>query len=86
MIEARLLRQVQMVNRKRELVKLDRDLTKRVCHLLTGGSLKAEGLGDGSSGQRRIRVQSHPFFGILKSSETVARQMDRLCGGRYRDL
>ncbi len=36
--------------------------------------------------KRRIKVQDHPFFNMLKSPETVEQQMNRLRGGRYRDL
>jgi len=38
------------------------------------------------NGKPRMKAQDHPFFNMLKSSETVDRQMDRLRGGRYRDL
>jgi antitoxin (DNA-binding transcriptional repressor) of toxin-antitoxin stability system len=38
------------------------------------------------NGKPQIKVQDHPFFNMLTSSETVEQQMDRLRGGRYRDL
>jgi antitoxin (DNA-binding transcriptional repressor) of toxin-antitoxin stability system len=38
------------------------------------------------NGKPPIKVQDHPFFGMRKGRETVERQMDRLRGGRYRDL
>ncbi len=34
----------------------------------------------------QIRVQDHPFFNMLTHPETVEQQMNRLRGGRYRDL
>lgn len=33
-----------------------------------------------------VRVCDHPFFNMLDPHETVDEQMDRLRGGRYRDL
>ena len=33
-----------------------------------------------------IKVREHPFFNMRNSSGTVEQQMDRLRGGRYRDL
>jgi hypothetical protein len=65
---------------------LDRDAIKRIRYPARGGSLKAEGLGDGSSAKRPIKVQSHPFFGMLKTSEMVAQQMDRLRRKRHRSF
>jgi antitoxin (DNA-binding transcriptional repressor) of toxin-antitoxin stability system len=38
------------------------------------------------NGKPQMKVEDHPFFGMLKTSEAVERQMDRLRGGRYRDL
>ena len=37
-------------------------------------------------GKPGIKVREHPFFSMLESSETVEQQVDRLRGGRYRDL
>lgn len=54
-----------------------------VC-ILSRGKLK--GVIKPGNGKRRIKVQDHPFFNMLKSSETVEQHMDRLRGGRYRDL
>jgi hypothetical protein len=34
----------------------------------------------------QMKVQDHPFFNMDKASKTVEQQMDRLRGGRYRDL
>ena len=33
-----------------------------------------------------LRVGAHPFFGSRTSRESVEKTMDRLRGGRYRDL
>lgn len=38
------------------------------------------------NGKPQMKVEDHPFFGMLKTSETVEQQMDRLRGGQYRDL
>ena len=37
-------------------------------------------------GKPGIKVRDHPFFNMLKSSETVEQRMEQLRGGRYRDL
>mgnify|MGYP000918786734 CR=1 FL=1 len=34
----------------------------------------------------QMTVQDHPFFNMDKASKTVEQRMDRLRGGRYRDL
>jgi len=52
--------------------------------ILSRGKLK--GVIKPVNGKPRIKVQDHPFFNMRKSSETVDRQVDRLRGGRYRDL
>ena len=52
--------------------------------ILSRGKLK--GVIKAVNGKSRIKVQDHPFFNMCKSEETVERQMDRLRGGRYRDL
>ena len=54
-----------------------------VC-IVSRGKLK--GVIKPANGRPRIKVREHPFFNMLKRSETVERQMDRLRGGRYRDL
>jgi antitoxin (DNA-binding transcriptional repressor) of toxin-antitoxin stability system len=56
---------------------------EEVC-ILSRGKLK--GVIKPVNGRPRMKVRDHPFFKMLKSSETVERQMDRLRGGRYRDL
>jgi antitoxin (DNA-binding transcriptional repressor) of toxin-antitoxin stability system len=38
------------------------------------------------NGKPHAKAEDHPFFNMLKSDETVEQQMDRLRGGRYRDL
>jgi len=38
------------------------------------------------NGKPQMKVQEHPFFNMQKSSEAAEQQMDRLRGGRYRDL
>jgi hypothetical protein len=52
--------------------------------ILSRGKLK--GVIKAVNGTSRIKVQDHPLFNMLKSEQTVERQMDRLRGGRYRDL
>jgi hypothetical protein len=37
-------------------------------------------------GKAQRKVSEHPFFNMLWRSEPVDRQMNRLRGGRYRDL
>ena len=32
------------------------------------------------------KVEEHPFFNMRRSTESVEPEMDRLRGGRYRDL
>ena len=32
------------------------------------------------------KVEEHPFFNMRRSTESVEAEMDRLRGGRYRDL
>ena len=32
------------------------------------------------------KVSEHPFFGMARESPSIQEQMDRLRGGRYRDL
>ena len=56
---------------------------EEVC-IVSRGKLK--GVIKPVNGKPRIKVQDHPFFNMLKSSKTVKQQMDRLRGGRYRDL
>jgi antitoxin (DNA-binding transcriptional repressor) of toxin-antitoxin stability system len=53
-------------------------------HIVSRGKLK--GVIKPVNGKPRMKVEDHPFFGMLKTSETVDQQMDRLRGGRYRDL
>jgi antitoxin (DNA-binding transcriptional repressor) of toxin-antitoxin stability system len=52
--------------------------------ILSRGKLK--GVIKPVNGKRRMKVREHPFFNMLESAETVERQMDRLRGGRHRDL
>lgn len=52
--------------------------------ILSRGKLK--GVIKPANGKPQMKVQDHPFFNMDKCSETVAQQMDRLRGGRYRDL
>jgi antitoxin (DNA-binding transcriptional repressor) of toxin-antitoxin stability system len=48
---------------------------------------KVKGVIKPVDGKPPMKVQDHPFFGMRKDDrETVERQMDRLRGGRYRDL
>ena len=54
-----------------------------VC-IVSRGKLK--GVIKAANGKPRIKVRDHPFFNMLESSETAERQMERLRGGRYRDL
>jgi len=54
-----------------------------VCILSRG---KVKGIIKAVNGKPQIKVQDHPFFSMLKTPETVEQQMDRLRGGRYRDL
>lgn len=35
---------------------------------------------------QKLRVCEHPFFGMSRDEEPVEQVMDRLRGGRYRDL
>jgi hypothetical protein len=53
-------------------------------HLLSRGKLK--GILKAVPGKPFINVRDHPFFGMLKNSGTVDRQMERLRSGRCRDL
>ena len=32
------------------------------------------------------KITEHPFFNMFKESQSVQEQMDRLRGGRYRDI
>ena len=59
------------------------DRNEDVC-IVSRGKLK--GVIKPVNGKPHIKVQDHPFFNMLKSSETVEQQMDQLRGGRYRDL
>lgn len=52
--------------------------------ILSRGKLK--GVIKAVNGKPKLKVQDHPFFNMRKSEEAVERQMDRLRGGRYRDL
>jgi hypothetical protein len=52
--------------------------------ILSRGKLK--GVIKGVQGKVGGRVADHPFFNMLRGSGPVDRQMDRLRGGRYRDL
>ncbi len=52
--------------------------------ILSRGRLK--GVIKPAGGDTSLRVQEHPFFNMLTASETADDQMDRLRGGRYRDL
>lgn len=52
--------------------------------ILSRGKLK--GVIKPANGKPQIKVRDHPFFNMLESSETVERQMEKLRGGRYRDL
>jgi len=54
-----------------------------VC-ILSRGKLK--GVIKPANGKPRMKVRDHPFFNMLQSSEAVERQMEKLRGGRYRDL
>lgn len=56
---------------------------EEVC-IVSRGKLK--GVIKPVNGKPHVKVQDHPFFNMLKSSKTVEQQMDRLRGGRYRDL
>jgi hypothetical protein len=56
---------------------------EEVC-IVSRGKLK--GVIKPVNGKPHIKVQDHPFFNMLKSPETVEQQMNRLRGGRYRDL
>lgn len=60
---------------------LDRNEEVRVlCH----GKLK--GIIKPASSATTMRVQDHPFFGMSPSGPPVAEEMERLRGGRHRDL
>lgn len=52
--------------------------------ILSRGQLK--GIIKPAGAKSRRRASDHPFFGMLADSETVDQQMDRLRGGRHRDL
>ena len=52
--------------------------------ILSRGQLK--GIIKPVHGESRPKVCEHPFFNMLNDSGTVEQQMDRLRGGRYRDL
>ncbi|HVY22712.1 MAG TPA: hypothetical protein VG962_05095 [Steroidobacteraceae bacterium] len=45
------------------------------------GVLKAQGVRD----RGKVRMADHPFFNMNASRKSVAREMDSLRGGRYRD-
>jgi hypothetical protein len=47
---------------------------------------KVKGVIKPQSGRKRVKVSDHPFFGSEKDGEPVKVLMDRLRGGRYRDL
>ncbi len=34
----------------------------------------------------KVKISDHPFFNMRSSSDSVDDEMDRLRGGRYRDL
>ncbi len=52
--------------------------------ILSRGRLK--GVIKPAGGDASLRVEEHPFFNMLTASETTDDPMDRLRGGRYRDL
>ena len=52
--------------------------------ILSRGKLK--GVIKPANGKPRMRVSDHPFFNMVESSEAVGRQVEKLRGGRYRDL
>ena len=56
---------------------------EEVC-ILSRGKLK--GVIKPVNGKPRMKIRDHPLFNMLENSETVGRQMERLRGGRYRDL
>jgi antitoxin (DNA-binding transcriptional repressor) of toxin-antitoxin stability system len=56
---------------------------EEVC-IVSRGKLK--GVIKPVNGKPKMKVQDHPFFNMLKAQGTVEQQMDRLRGGRYRDL
>ena len=56
---------------------------EEVC-IVSRGRLK--GIIKPVNGKPQLKVQDHPFFNMRKSPETVEQPMDRLRGGRYRDL
>ncbi|MEN6578423.1 MAG: type II toxin-antitoxin system Phd/YefM family antitoxin [Phycisphaerales bacterium] len=53
-------------------------------HILNRGRLK--GVIKPADSKSTMRVSEHPFFKMLENSGTVEQRMDRLRGGRYRDL
>ncbi len=52
--------------------------------IMSRGKLK--GVIKPANGKPQTKVQDHPFFNMHESDEAVEEQMDRLRGGRYRDL
>lgn len=52
--------------------------------ILSRGHLK--GVIKPARGNVRLKVCKHPFFNMLEASESVEDEIDRLRGGRYRDL
>ena len=51
-----------------------------LCRGKTKGILRAQ------VQQTERKVSEHPFFNMCSSEETVEAEMERLRGGRYRDL
>ncbi|MEK6815408.1 MAG: type II toxin-antitoxin system Phd/YefM family antitoxin [Nitrospirota bacterium] len=47
---------------------------------------KPKGVITARAGGRRGKVADHPFFGMRRGGGSVEREIDRLRGGRYRDL
>ncbi len=54
-----------------------------VC-IVSRGKLK--GVIKPANGKPRMKVRDHPFFNMRESRETVEQQIEKLRGGRYRDL
>lgn len=52
--------------------------------ILCRGKLK--GVIKAAKGKSKRKVSEYPFFGMYKNGRTVEQEMDRLRGGRYRDI
>jgi hypothetical protein len=53
-------------------------------HILYHG--KTKGVLKATPSRSKTKISEHPFFNMRQSEDAVDAEMDRLRGGRYRDL